>query len=101
MAAEVSDQPTSDYRPEGAEILDEQRAAALAGEPPFAAEKPRRENRVLGSFKDSMIAAVVAVALFGPLVVVHTLLGPGSRLAVNQRWELLAVVVAVVFAARL
>lgn len=101
MAAEVSEQPTADYRPEGAEILEEQRAAALAGEPPFAAEKPRRENRVLASFKDSIIAAVVAVALFGPLVGLQTLPGPGSRLAVNQRWELLAVVVAVVFAARL
>src|ERR1700737_2193385 len=101
MAAEVSDQPTSDYRPEGAEILDEQRAAALAGEPPFAAGKPRGENRLLASFKDSIIAAIVALALFGPLVGLQTLPGAGSRLAINQRWELVAAIVAVVFAARL
>ena len=34
MAEATSTQPTADFRPEGAEIQAEERARALAGEPP-------------------------------------------------------------------
>jgi branched-chain amino acid transport system permease protein len=101
MPAEVSDQPTAEYTPEGAEILDEQRAAAVAGEPPFAAGKRGGESRLIVSLKDSLVAAAVTVALAGPLVGLQNLPGAGSRLAVNQRWEVVAAIVAVVFAFRM
>src|SRR5438552_3532099 len=101
MAAEVRDQPTAEYRPEGAEILDEQRAAALAGEPPLAPGKPAGDSRLVISIKDSVIAAVITFILAGPLVGLQTVPGAGSRLAINQRWELVAAIVAVVFACRL
>src|ERR1700674_912710 len=101
MPAEVSDQPTAEYTPEGAEILDEQRAAAVVGEPPFAAGKRGGENRLIVSLKDSLVAAAVTVALAGPLVGLQTLPGAGSRLAVNQRSEGVAAIVAVVFAFRM
>src|ERR1700680_1022737 len=101
MPAEVSDQSTAEYTPEGAEILDEQRAAAVAGEPPFAAGKRGGESRLIVSLKDSLVAAAVTVALAGPPGGAPTPPGPRSRLAVNQRWEVVAAIVAVVFAFRL
>jgi len=45
MAVEGSNQPTADYRPEGAEILDERRAAATAGAPPFSEREPANRWR--------------------------------------------------------
>src|SRR5579872_4233359 len=99
MAAEVSDQPTAEFRPEGAEILEEQRAAAVAGEPPFTAA--RGGNRVVTSLRDSLIAAVVSLALFGPLVGLQTVPGNGDRLTVNERWGVVGAIVAAVFIGRL
>ena len=99
MAAETT-QPTADFRPEGAELLDEERKVALAGEPP-AVEPPAPENRTAASLKDSVIAAVVAFALAGPLVGLQTGPGAGSRLAITVQWWSVAVIVAVVFVGRL
>jgi len=101
MAAEVTEQPTAEFRPEGAEILDEQRAAAMAGEPPFAETTRTVGDRLITSLKDSVIAAVIGLVLFGPLVGLETVPGSESRLAVNQRWGVVAIIVAVVFAGRL
>jgi branched-chain amino acid transport system permease protein len=101
MPAEVSGQPTAEFRPEGAEIQDEQRAAAVAGEPPFATAKRGSGNRIVTSLRDSLVAAVVSLALFGPLVGLQTVPGNGDRLTVNQRWGLVAAIVAAVFVARL
>src|SRR5262249_4602571 len=100
MAA-VSEQPTAEYRPEGAEILDEQRAAAVAGEPPFKQDERALGNRIVASVKDSVVAAIVTLLLAGPLVGLQTVPGAGSRLAINQRWEIVAGIVIVIFAGRL
>jgi branched-chain amino acid transport system permease protein len=103
MAADAN-QPTADFRPEGAEILDEQRIAAMAGEPP--AVQPvippdRFGGLAAASLKDSVIAAVVAFALAAPLIGLQTVPGIGSRLAINVQWPSVALIVAVVFVGRL
>jgi len=103
MAADAN-QPTADFRPEGAEILDEERRAALAGEPP-AVQPPippdRFGGRLAASLKDSVIAAAVAFALAAPLVGLQTVPGVGSRLAINVQWLAVVLIVAVVFVGRL
>jgi branched-chain amino acid transport system permease protein len=101
MATEIRDQLTAEFRPEGAEILDEQRAAAVAGEPPFASSKQRAERRLIVSLRDSFLAAIVAFALAGPLVGLTTLPGAGSRLTVEAHWTRVAIIVAIVFVGRL
>jgi branched-chain amino acid transport system permease protein len=101
MAADVSDQPTAEFRPEGAELLDEQRAAAMAGEPPFAKTKTAVGSRFGASVRDSIIAAVLGLALFGPLVGLETVPGTESRLSVNERWGTVAIIVLAIFAGRL
>jgi branched-chain amino acid transport system permease protein len=101
MAVEASQQPTADFRPEGAELQDEQRAAAFAGEPPAVPASRAPENRFAGSLKDSIIAGLIALALFGPLVGLQTVPGAGSRLALRDRWGTVAVLVGIVFFGRL
>lgn len=92
-------QPTADFRPEGAEIQDEERARAFAGEPPAVPARPER-NRVVDSIRDAAIAAVVSLALFGPLVGLETT-PIGASLGLIPRWGDVAVIVAVVFVGRL
>lgn len=99
MAEATSTQPTVDFRPEGAEIQDEERARALASEPPAVPVRPGR-NRISDSIRDAAIAAVVSLALFGPLVGLETT-PLGAGLGVIPRWRHVAVIVAVVFVGRL
>jgi len=99
MAAATTSQPTADFRPEGAEIQDEERARAMAGEPPFSRGRPDR-NPVVDSLRDAVIAAVVALALFAPLVGLQTT-PLANGLGVLPRWGDVAVIVAVVFVGRL
>jgi branched-chain amino acid transport system permease protein len=99
MAEATSTQPTADFRPEGAEIQAEDRARALAGEPPSVRSRPDR-NLVVGSIKDAVIAAIVALALFGPLVGLETT-PLGAGLGVIPRWRDVAILVAIVFVGRL
>jgi branched-chain amino acid transport system permease protein len=99
MAEATSPQPTADFRPEGAELQAEQRAQAMAGEPPFSRGRPDA-SPVAHSLRDALIAAVVALALFGPLVGLETTpLADG--LGLIPRWRDVAVIVAVVFVGRL
>ena len=100
MAA-VREQPTAEYRPEGAEILDEKRAAAVAGEPPFKERNRLDGDRIVASIKDSIIAAIITLLLAGPLVGLQTMPGAGSRLVIHQSWGRVAEIVAVVFIGRL
>jgi branched-chain amino acid transport system permease protein len=97
--AETTSQPTADFRPEGAEIQEEERARALAGEPPAVPARPER-NRVVDSIRDAAIAAVVSLALFGPLVGLETT-PVGASLALIPRWGAVGIIVAVVFVGRL
>ena len=99
MAAANTSQPTADFRPEGAEIQDEQRALAMSGEPPFSRGRPDR-NLVVASLRDALIAAVIATALFGPLVGLETT-PLATGLGLIPRWGDVLVVVAVVFVGRL
>ena len=57
-------------------------------------------ERLAGSLKDAIIAALVAFALFGGLIGIRTTADVGG-LGIEYRWGLLAVVVAVVFVGRL
>ena len=101
MAASVSSEPTADFTPEGAEIQEEARRRAYAGEPP-AAGSPRQNNLVARSLKDSFFAALVTFALAGPLIGLQTIaVGASSNLRLNQRWGTVAIVVAIVFFGRL
>jgi branched-chain amino acid transport system permease protein len=60
----------------------------------------RAEHSFAASFKDAAIAAVVALALFGPLVGLRTEVTTGG-LFLSQRWGDVAIAVAVVFVGRL
>jgi branched-chain amino acid transport system permease protein len=60
----------------------------------------RSEHTVAASFKDAAIAAVIALALFGPLVGLKTEVTTGG-LFLSQRWGDVAIAVAVVFVGRL
>lgn len=99
MADATATQPTADFRPEGAELQAEERARALAGEPPATPSAPGR-SRLSDSIRDAIIAAVVALVLFGPLVGLQTT-PLGAGLGIIPRWRDVAIVVAVVFVGRL
>ena len=99
MTATIPTQPTADFTPEGAEIQAEERARALAGEPPFTKGRPD-PNRIRDLLRDAVIAAVVSLALFGPLVGLETT-PLGSTLGLVTHWRTVAIIVAVVFVVRL
>ncbi|MBB4301751.1 branched-chain amino acid transport system permease protein [Rhodobium orientis] len=58
------------------------------------------ENRVIASLKDSLISAVIAFALFGPIVGLKTETEPGG-LALSAHFGTVGVIVAIVFVGRL
>jgi branched-chain amino acid transport system permease protein len=98
MAAEVPP-PTSDVRPAGAEVLDEERAEVAAAEHPQ--RRRIEENRLAASLKDSVIGALVAFALAGPIVGLRTVAGITTTLEFAPQWMQVAGIVAVVFVGRL
>jgi branched-chain amino acid transport system permease protein len=99
MAVDDRDQPTADFRPEGAEIEEENQRIGLAGEPPAA---PEPEPVDFGeALKDAAIAGLIALALAGPMVGLLTVPGPDKSLILQQRWGSVAIVVAIVFFGRL
>lgn len=57
------------------------------------------ENKVAASFKDAVIAALIAFALFSFIIGLKTETKPGG-LELTQRWDLVAILVAVIFAGR-
>jgi branched-chain amino acid transport system permease protein len=101
MAADASREPTADITPEGAEIQEEERARAYAGEPP--AVTPMLSGDLLtASLKDSAVAALITLALAGPLVGLETVaVGASSNLRLDTHWGSVAIAVAVVFFGRL
>ena len=101
MAASLSRDPTADFTPEGAEIQEEARQRAYAGEPPQAPSQ--RRNHVLArSLKDSLLAAFVTFALAGPMIGLRTVaVGVSTNLGLTQHWDIVAIVVAIVFCGRL
>src|SRR5690606_31375433 len=88
------------FRPEGAEIEEEQRRTALAGEPPASPEKAAG-NQLVASLRDAAIAGIIAFLLAAPLVGQKTIPGPGSRLTIEAHWQWVAIIVGVVFIGRL
>jgi branched-chain amino acid transport system permease protein len=97
MAVDDRDQPTADFRPEGAEVEEENQRAGLAGEPPDVSEPVD----FAGAVKDAAIAGLIALALAGPMVGLLTVPGADKSLILQQRWGSAAIVVAVVFFGRL
>ena len=57
-------------------------------------------SRLAASLKESVIAALIALALFGPIIGLKTETKPGG-LELTQRWDLVAIAVAIVFFGRL
>ena len=101
MAASTSREPTSDITPEGAEIQEESRRRAYAGEPPQS-DTPRRNHVVARSLKDSVLAAIVTFALAAPTIGLQTVaVGARSNLGLEQHWHTVGIVVGIVFFARL
>ena len=98
MAADVT--PTADNRPIGAERLEEERAVALAAEPPNVPGR-RRDMTLAGSLKDAAIAAFISLALFGPIVGMKTITGRSNDLVISYEWAQVAGIVALVFFGRL
>ncbi|MEX2318935.1 MAG: DUF3382 domain-containing protein, partial [Bauldia sp.] len=98
MAADVT--PSADNRPIGAERLEEERAVALAAEPPNV---PARSGRMSPSaaLKDAAIAGLIALGVFGPIVGLKTVTGRSNNLALSFEWVQVAAIVAAVFFGRL
>jgi branched-chain amino acid transport system permease protein len=90
--------PTADYRPEGAQIEDEERISAAQGEAPLAT--PRHSEPLGHAIKDALIAGVIAVGLFGPFLGLETPQNIRNELVLAVRLPLLLVAVAIVTAGR-
>jgi branched-chain amino acid transport system permease protein len=90
--------PTSEVRPAGAEVEDEARAILAESE---TSARRRDENRFAATLKDSFLGAVVALAMFAPIVGLQTVPGMNYSLTVFPRWGMVAVMVAIVFFGRL
>jgi branched-chain amino acid transport system permease protein len=85
--------PTSEFRPEGAQIEDEHRIDAAQGERPIAGRKP---SDLVQALKEAGLAAIVAVALFGPFLGLLTGQNIRNELVLTTRPELLAIAVGIV-----
>ena len=96
--ASVTEESAVDTGPVGAEIEDERRGRALAGEPPFK-ERPV-PDRFRAAVKDAIIAALIAFALAGPMVGLRTETAIGG-LSLSQHWLPVAAIVGIVFVGRL
>ena len=59
----------------------------------------KTENKATASLKDAAIAALIALALFAPLVGLKTETKPGG-LELTQRWDLVLIMVGVLFVGR-
>jgi branched-chain amino acid transport system permease protein len=82
--------------PEGAEIADEERLAAVAGE----IAPPPKEQSLGRALREAVFAGIVALAMFGPLIGLRTTEDISNQLVLKTRWPLLAFVVALVAGVR-
>jgi branched-chain amino acid transport system permease protein len=96
----ASESSAVNTRPPGAEIEDENREAAMAGEPPFKTHPTARQDLLAAALKEAAIAAFITLALAGPLIGLKTEPAVGG-LTLVQRWTPVAVAVAIVFVGRL
>ena len=102
MAA--SNEPTATLNPDGAEVQEEQRSAALAGEPPGKPAPGSSANFAI-ALRDSIITALIAAAIFVPIVGMRT--SPGiTGLDIDfdlgaPHWVTTFVIIAIVFFGRL
>ena len=87
-------------RPPGAEIEDENRKAAVAGEPPFKTRPTANQDRLAVALKEAAIAAFVTLVLAGPMIGLKTEPTTGG-LELVQRWTPVAMAVVIVFVGRL
>ena len=87
-----------DTGPVGAEIEEERRAEAYAGEPPFKTAPSR--DRLAAAVKDAAIAGLITLALAGPMIGLRTETAIGG-LSLSQHWLPVAVAVAIVALGRL
>lgn len=94
----VTEESAVETGPVGAEIEDERRVRAMAGEPPFKQRPP--QNRIAAALKDAIIAGLIALALAGPMIGLRTETAVGG-LSLSQHWLPVAAAVAVVFLGRL
>ncbi len=89
----------SALRPEGAEIEEESRRAAMQGEPPFKRPRMGADDRT-AALKDAAVAAIIAYALLAPFIGLFSDIG-GGRLAVTERSIALFLLVTGIFVGRL
>ncbi len=97
--ANATEESAIDSGPVGAEIEDERRGQALAGEPPFKPE-PTHGDRFAAALKDAAIGGLIALALAGPMIGLRTETAVGG-LTLSEHWLPVAVAVVVVFVGRL
>ena len=83
----------------GQQILGEERAEALRGEPPSVTAR-FAGSPIIGAIKDAAIAAGIAAALFAFFIGQKTDLVTGG-LSLHSRWGAFFIAVAIVFAGRL
>ncbi len=100
MAADPRNEPTADFTPEGAEILEEQRGAVFASEPPRAVAPAPGAGNLAVAIRDAAIGAAIALVLAGPIVGVRTDSAIGG-LTLTSNWPAVFIIVAVVFGGRL
>jgi len=92
----VSNAPTLDTTPEGEEIQNENRIAAAAGE--IAPPSPRGD--FAWSLREAIIAGVVALGMFTPMIGLLTDQNINNEVVLVTRWPLLAAVVIACAAGR-
>ena len=98
--AEIDKTGTAEaHKGPGKQILGEERAQALRGEPPSVPE-PSTISPLAGALKDAAIAAGIAAALFFFFIGQKTDLVAGG-LALRSRWGAFIIAIAIVFAGRL
>jgi branched-chain amino acid transport system permease protein len=98
--AEIDKTGTAEaHKAPGRQILGEERAEALRGEPPIVPE-PSAISPLAGAFKDAAIAAGIAAALFFFFIGQKTDLVTGG-LGLRSRWSAFFIAIAIVFAGRL
>ena len=87
------------HKSPGQQVLGEERAEALRGEPPTVPE-PSTISPLAGAVKDAAIAAGIAAALFFFFIGQKTDLVTGG-LGLRSRWGAFIIAIAVIFAGRL
>ena len=88
---------TLDTKPEGAQIEQEDSAAAARGElAPATPTQPLLPRAI----KEAFFAAIISFAMFTPLIGLETAQDINNRLILNTRWPLLFIIVAIIAAVR-